>query len=432
MRKTLFICLLSLLSLSSARLCAQQLRITHLWSHTDLSFDLNRLYNYNIYENNRWGAGLILSTPLHYDTRYGTLFQNRFEASVYAGWGSGDHAWKYGVETSLAFPRNVFREITVGYHHDIEKVGAHSFQPYNLLNTFENSTYFSSRYSFVDKVFGSVSLDPDGPSKVSLSYSHSAEKLLFNNTGLIYPSIYPEEALRPRDFDEMDIQLRWGDYWIVDLLAGVSHLRHTQDESHGHLRAFMQYGRTFKIGKKAHRLSFLGQAGSTSGDATPIARRFDISGTGGSIYFFRNTFLTVRPNSFLADTYAEACTHFITGKPLWDNAISSPKPFLQLNAVWGTLHQNGKLRGSVVLDMQQGSQASAATDHDMMLALIAPDKGLMEAAAGFEGLIHWGVLDIGAAAAYQFTPKKSLYYQDNFFNKFAVMFIATLVLDTES
>ena len=95
--KLLRTCLLISVLMSGSTLVAQNaLRLSHLWSRTNVSFDLNRLYNYNIYERNRWGAGFFLETPLKYDTRYGTLFQNTFYGDIYGAYGTGDRALKGG------------------------------------------------------------------------------------------------------------------------------------------------------------------------------------------------------------------------------------------------------------------------------------------------------------------------------------------------
>ena len=98
--KRLYLCILSLLILIQPTLKAQQLRITHLNSDVELNFDLSRFYNYNYYERNRWGAGLTLNVPIQHNEQYGRLQQNSVQAEAYAGWGTGDHAWKCGAGVS--------------------------------------------------------------------------------------------------------------------------------------------------------------------------------------------------------------------------------------------------------------------------------------------------------------------------------------------
>ncbi len=58
----------------------------------------------------------------------------------------------------------------------------------------------------------------------------------------------------------------------------------------------------------------------------------------------------------------------------------------------------------------------------------APLDGLLEPCIGIDKLLHWGVLDLGVAAAYQMTPKKTSYHLDNFLDKFAVMCVAKLII----
>ena len=63
------------------------------------------------------------------------------------------------------------------------------------------------------------------------------------------------------------------------------------------------------------------------------------------------------------------------------------------------------------------------------LLLHAPVDGLIEPCLGIDGIVRWGLLDLGVAAAYQMTFKNSYYHIDNFYDKFAVMVIAKLVID---
>ncbi len=433
MRKKLSYNILTLLLLCSLTAGSQNIRFTHLWNHTDISFDLNQLYNYNNYEHNRWGAGFNLTTPLHYDTRYGTNFQNLFYASVNVGYGTGDQAWKYGADLQLRFPRYIFRQFSVSFHHDLEKIGGHSFKAYNILNTTENSTYFSSRYSAIDRLAAGIQLDLPGKSFLSAEYRHSGERLLFNAVNLLYPAKYEEDAQPKNYFDEAHLSLTYGDDWLFDLLLGKVHIKGAGplggNESYNSFwRLVAQYSHTFSFKDKGGSFSLFAQAGTTGSSDVPISRRFDISGTGGTFYYFRNTLLTVRPNTFMADGFFQGSLSYCFGFNLWNLKRSKPRPFLQLNALWGMLY--GK--DEKIYDLQSGQLIGMNPTYAGLpsaIRLDAPTEGLLEPVVGFENLIRWGVLDIGVAAAYQLTPKNAFYHLDNFLDKFAVMCIAKLVFE---
>lgn len=437
MRNILFILLLifSVATLNVAN--AQNLRITHVWSHTNLSFDLNKLYNYNKYEKHRFGAGFFINTPLKYDNRYGTLFQNSFYADIYSAWGMGDNAWKYGGSIALRFPRYILRKVYLGYLHDIEKAGNHHFEPYNIFNTTGNSTYISSHYSAVDRIWGGVDVDVLGPGFITAELRHSAERLLFDAYSRLYPLAYENEALPRKNFNELHLRLKWGKDWMVDILAGESHPFGERLDSGTDLQEFAsivaQYSHTFTVGKKNDKLSIFGQTGTTVNSRTPISRRFDMSGTGGSHFFFRNTFLTVTPNSLTADQYLQLCFNYTFETPLWRARISKPKVFLQLNSMWGMLATDDGPKAQntyTLLDCYPVDETTMNLPVTDLITLTAPSKGLLEPSIGIDYLLHWGIFDFGAAVAYQLAPQNSLYYKDNFLDKFAVMLVAKLIFET--
>ena len=94
---------------------------------------------------------------------------------------------------------------------------------------------------------------------------------------------------------------------------------------------------------------------------------------------------------------------------------------MQLNALWGVLYGKSVVDGT-------GTYALYGTEPAKYIALTAPFAGLLEPCIGIDGLLHWGVLDLGIAAAYQMTPKKTSYHLDNFLDKFAVMCVAKLII----
>lgn len=400
----------------------QSVRLARLKNRTDISLDLDRLYNYNNYEHNRWGLGFDITVPLKYDERYGTLFQNLAIVAAYAGYGTADHAWKFGGSAGMLFPRSVVRGFHVMYQHDLLRVGSHSFDNYNLFNTSNNSSYFSSRYAGVDVASAVLQVDIPGPGELLLEYSHSRERYLFDAHGLLYPSRYEADTMPYSVFNEVGLDLYWGKHWKLGLLANLR--REDPDRNlynilpgiH-YVRLLVQYNNRIELKNNRGRLSLFAQGGAVLDDA-PLSRRFDLGGTGGGRYYFNNTLLTVRPNTFMADAFALASLRYTAGFSLWKSEISNPQPFVQLGAVWGVLYGKDVVDDTKIVNLAPGSP----------IAITAPFQGLLEPGIGIDKLLHWGVLDMGVAAAYQLTNKNSPYHLDNFFNKFAVMVVANLVI----
>ena len=411
---------------------AQYLRINHLGSRTDFSFDLNTLYNYNVYERNRWGGGLYLQTPLRYDQRYGSDFQNSLSANAYLAWGTGDHAWKYGADVALLFPRNITRRILLGYHHDIEQAGRHSFSSYNIFNTIENSSYFSSRYSSVSRLSAGVDLDINGPGFLSFTLRLSREQLLFSAQRLLFPQIDDDDALPYSIYHEALTHLRWGDHWHWELLCGLAH-HDISNAPHYYAHLVAQYSNTFKLRDKYGSVRLFAQGGTTLGRNTPISRRFSLGGTGGSLYYFSNSLLTVHPNLLMADSYLHLALRYTAGRPLWQNALSRPTPFLQVNALWGAMHtfKGWAEQGTYLLLSGENinTELQDPSPGTELISFVAPFKGVLEPAAGIDQLVHWGIVDFGVAVALQLTPENSLYHSDNFFDRFSVMCVAKVVFD---
>lgn len=427
MYKKLYICLLSFFLLVIGNVSSQKLNIEHKFGNTSIGFDLNSVYNYNIYEHNRFGAGIELITPLKYDNRYGSLFQNYFMADAYVGYGVRDKAWKYGGSLGLSFPRSLFRSIAIGYCHDLTQIGKHSFIEYDMLNTSDNSSYFSSRFSGVDHFGVTLLIDPPGPSRIILDYSHSRERYLFDAHNLLYPAIYGDDNMPYYTFNEVGIRLFWGDHWKFSLLTNIIasqdnswHLDNNPLFGLQYYRFLSEYSNKINFNGNRGQLSLFAQCGIILNEA-PISRMFDLSGTGGSYYYFNNSFLTVRPNTFMSDAFALASIRYTLGISLWKTASSEPHPFVQLNAMWGMLQGKN-------ISNSSGTYILEDTQPQKLIVLTTPDHGLLEPCIGFDKLIRWGVVDVGVAAAYQITPKNSPYHIDNFWNKFAVICIAKLIL----
>ncbi|MBQ6956503.1 MAG: hypothetical protein IJP80_07815 [Bacteroidales bacterium] len=434
MRNTLYICLLLVLLSLTDLAVSQSLFLTRNIGHATVGFDINSIYNYNLYEGHRFGGSAFLDIPVKYDNRFGSDFQKSINISGYGAFGLADEAWKYGGRLEFRLPRNTLRNAFLGFNHDIEIAGLHDFVSYQLLNTISNSGYFSSHFSGIDRLCVGFSLALPHALLLMSEYRHSREQLLFDAFGLLYPSLYDNQKLTPSTFDELHFRLSLRPSGsatdgraILDVIAGNA-IPHEDDASgNTFCRLVVQYERTVLLGSRGNPLSLFAQAGSTLTPDMPISRRFNISGTGGSFYYFNNSLLTVRPNAFMTDIYAMLRVHFGLSKPLWTLDFSKPKPFVQASSLWGALRTGNGFGEHATYDLVTGH----AINPDQMpahetIALFAPFQGLAEFAAGIEDIVRWDYVNIGFAAAYRVTSKKTLYYSDNIFGNIAVMIVARL------
>ena len=159
-------------------------------------------------------------------------------------------------------------------------------------------------------------------------------------------------------------------------------------------------------------LHLYAQTGFVSQEA-PYSRMFDLSGTAYSLYFFKNSLLTVRPNTFTTNLFAHVCLNYTAPLPLWELSWSAPHPFIQVNALWGHL-------------LGQDENGQRLWDG---LPLQAPNKGLLEPATGFDRLVHWGLLDVGFGVAYQICPFSAAYLNKDPGDNIAITVVADLILD---
>ena len=167
-----------------------------------------------------------------------------------------------------------------------------------------------------------------------------------------------------------------------------------------YLRALAQYDRTFQPTEWSD-LRLFAQGGWCDGTDhhVPYSRMFDLGGSWGSPFYFGSSLLTARPNEFTANLFALFSLRVSTTQPLWKRwdevwkVGSNPRPFAGIGAAWGLLwRQNGDGRCRQGIDMQ------------------APNRGLGEAVAGINGLMRWGLVDLGVALAYRITPPSAYYH----------------------
>lgn len=400
-------------TLSTAQ--AQYLRLTKATSKHGLYFDMNKLYNFNLYEYSRWGAGLryIYSFDGHPAGR-------QLWADAYGGYGVNDYMWKYGAAISYKAGGNSQTRVGLSFVNDLEHAGSRNLESYTLTNLSANSTYMAIRFSHIMRAAVTVESRVAPRLNVKASLRASVEEYLFNKDGMVYPLRNGGYREHERDFLEAAVVVDYNNRAKLSLRAGwtnlpfekvVSDMGWLNDRNVFFVRGIAQYSRTYPVGKKG-QFNLFCQIGAST-EKTPYSRMFDMGGTFGSGFYFTNAFLTLRPAEMAANVYAQVCGRLAAVKPLWDlYGYSAPKAYIQANFAWGALWIDGELVGSTRFDG---------------LPLQAPEVGLGELSAGVTNLLNLNGLQIGAAAAYQITPHWASYHRDDPNERLALLASATLI-----
>lgn len=402
---TLFIMTLFFLCPRSAQ--AQDLSLNTISNYTRFNLDLNRVWDYNQYEKSRWGIGLNYLSAFKKDRTKNFYECRKLYTEAYVAWGYGDHAWKYGALAMTQHPRGVFSEWMISYAHDIERVGRHQVHELSLLGISNNTGYCSNHYSAYDRIEAGTEF-----LKLTILGRFSKEHYLFDTKGLLFPSINDEDKINPyyapQRYNELYLKYNSRKTWTLHVLTGN---RTMNDSTNVYFQTYLDYNKK-KYYQNGGKLYLWGQAGIATGK-TPLSRQFDLGGTGFNFVYFNHTFLTVLPNQFMSNAYAEASIKYVS--PMWWNyKYSKPRLLVQLNAMAGT-----QIRG---LETMETSTVDG-------YKVTAPSKGLVEPLVGVDKLLRWGTIDIGFAAAYQITPGSASYHLNNFMDGLALVGCATLILD---
>lgn len=423
MTKRLSILLLMLPALGAT---AQSVRLTHYDAPSALYADLDRLYNYNRYEKSRIELGATWVTP-NETAQQSRPHSGQWTLEGYAAYGFGDKAFKYGGSAQLRLPGLHNVRLRLRGYNDVEAAASRRLEGYRMLAPDYNTSFLSSRFVGTKGVWADISLKPIWTWELTLGAALNWVDYRFSPTDLLYPVRNPEQREPTVLHSTLSARAEWLNKVTLTAVAGllspdtVTDRRHgiasaNTTQKRGYLRLLAQYnGDPGDMG-----LHVFAQLGYTT-EGTPFCNMFDMSGTARSVYFFRNTFLTVPPNKFTANMFAYTCLNYTAPIPLWETSWSQPQPFLQLSAMWGRLHGQDAEGQRLLQDV--GLKAGEA------LPLQAPYMGLMEAATGFDGLLRWGLLDFGVGIAYQLCPLKAPYLNENPLDNFALAVVATFVLD---
>lgn len=329
-----------------------------------LKFDMDRLWNYNLYERSRWGAGLRLS------------IHDSVDIDGWVAYGVRDRQWKGGGGVSWKVP----------FSHRVGtlflNVGRDYFPAASRRMKLSNITDISGLSGFMAQLMG----DRTG---VSAGYLFATRRATYIVEGsafecyLLYDwgqrPLYLVDGDEPmrRDGYEVSVAMHRKSGFSAVLLLANNFTR----------RLLAQYDHRFGLGPLD--LYTFAQAGICNNYAR-LYYRFDLGGTYGSPLWFRNSMLTLRPYEYVAHRFVFGSLRLQTHDPLfklWSRTFAvgtNPRPIVGVNAVAG---------GKYYDDMEPGMPAPA--DRTMEA---------VEVMAGVDGLIRWGIADYGVAFAFRPWP----------------------------
>ena len=382
---------------------AQSIRLTKYGAPSALYFDADRFFNFNLYERSRFELGLTWVFP-NESAEVQRHYLGQWRLQGYGAYSTFDRDFKFGGSVQLRLPGRGDVKLRLEGFKDLEQAASRRLSPYQMLSTDYNTGYVASRYMGVKGAAFSLTYNPIRSLGLTFKLRQTWEDCRFYNWGLLYPTLDPSEQAPVNMFTELNVRADWRKSLILDIRGG----RIFDNDPRCYLRSLLQYDAP--VG--SYGFNIFGQVGfCTTG--TPYSRMFDVSGTGSTLYFFKNTFLTVRPNTFTTNLFAHLCLNYTAPLPLWDLSWSKPKPFLQINALWGMLFDSYS-DGYRIWDG---------------LELQAPYMGVFEPATGFDGLVRWGLLDLGFGVAYQICPFSAPYFNEDPSKNINVTIVATLIID---
>ncbi len=399
------------------------------WKYlTDISLDLSQLATGNLYEGQRFGLGFVITTPLRYDISRPRDKQNSLQFTLYGAYGLRDEQWKYGGSVALLLPMNRLRSIGAAFSHDVERAANRQLSTYSFLSLINQTGYIASRYVGANRLSLGINQYLLGSWNLALHLRLSREDYRFDRLDMIYPR-FDDPTMPYQHYIEGQLTAKQRNGFSLQTRVGEAESRTMKPRTYATVIA--QYATTIKINNRgADKLSLFAQAGYATDDA-PYSRLFDLSGSAGSIIYFRNSFVSVQPNAFIANRYAMLCINYQLGKPIWKVSFSQPKPFIQLSGMWGSLanaDQNGIRNYSLLIESDRTPIDVETMEREQILPFVAPNEGLFEAVVGIERLLHWSNIEVGFACAYQFAPPSAHYATPNEIN-LALKVIANFAIE---
>lgn len=397
----------------------------------------NSLFDYNPYEGCRWGLGFSMIAPLA--NGQDTLSPS-IRLAAKAGYGVVDHQFKYSGSAWVYSPKTYVTDFCISYGRDILPVGDRNYAPYSIVDIPNNIHYLSRHNYLYDGINIGVGKRDIGPISAMAALTYLKTCYLFDLN--FVPGATPNPNYCA-NIANASLQITWKGLH-VDLEGGQVLASSSCGESRRYNRILLQWDHTrVRNSSKGNKLNTFVQVGLNGSANTPLSRMFNLGGSAGSYYNFRHGFNTLQSDMFMANNFVQLCLNYTLGHPLWDTRFSKPKPFGQVNALWGNLHGEkiATPEGDYVYvhDLQQdrllkADEVSSILFQDPIgcsgvIEYQTPDRGLIEPTIGLKSIVHIGWLDMGVAASYLLAPKKADYHRPNASDNLFFSCVATLVFD---
>ena len=392
----------------------QYLRLVGDPMHTALYFDIDRVWNYNLYEHSRWGGGLRLAM-----NNMGRTVSS-LTTDAYLGYGTYDKRWKWGVRVDARLAGTHGSHLYATYLNDLVATASRSLDAYQLTNINYNSSFMTSRFNRVHRATIGWQYSPFKPLTLNLEARLSREQSLFYYTPQQSGLLYPDGSFQPEaELAEARLLIRHTSGWSGEALFGLS-----TDSKYLYSRILTQYSHRRRHQHLATDLFLQSGLNLSATEGTPYSRMFDLGGSSPCALLFYRTLLTATPNEFTSNAFLLASLRVATSRPLFNlfsdllQLGSRPSPFVQLTAAWGHLFGQD----------EHGCLAVGAdgTPYNGM-PLQSPYLGIVEPTLGIDGLIRWGITEWGVAVAYRLTPTAATYHRSGRDN-LALLFTAQLAL----
>ncbi len=357
----------------------QRMPLWHGEGGARLDFDADRLWNYNGYEHSRWGGGLWL------DCAPRRTNGDRLGFELWAGYGLRNRELKGGLGFEVKFGRSrcgLTQYIYVG--RDYVAAASRQMGSQSLLDLGGLSTLLNRRLSDRAMVVWGYRWQA-GRTSMAVDATGFAGGRLFDATRLLYRTA--GDTIAEEDGAELN--------WSMRTPAGLSvraTLAATWPERALTARLLVQYRHTFSL--RPFEMGLYLQGGITP-PRTPYVYMYDLGGTAGVPFLFDRTMLSAGVNEYTANAFGLSDVRLGLQRPLfsiWNKVLvvgSKPRPFVEARAMWGHLW---------------GQDGEGCLEHEGF-RLQAPHRGVVEAVAGADALLLWGVTEWGAAVAWRVWPE---------------------------
>jgi hypothetical protein len=347
----------------------------------------------NDYEKIRLGIGLTNAVA-------NDVMRPRFwETNVYAGYGFGDKAWKYGGELKFRLMQSREMALRFRYAHDLREPGTSDVEPEGLV----------SRKLYASRLDGMEEIGADFSIRIAkrLFTRFSFQKQVLKPNYLYHFSENGTDKTGQFNFTEAsfyakyvfdtpnktlldDPQYQNNRYPIVELIytKGFKNVLNGQYDYNRLVVALSQTVLLRRIGKANWRV----EAGSTTGKA-PFSKLFLLNQGGGIASYFvvANTFQTLTDTTvWLSDRFINVFYKQEVGNVLYRHKRSAPFLSLIQNVSFGKLSDAAAHTG---IDFKTPSKSIIETGFRLDNLLIINVVNFANIGLGVGGFYNWTAQD---------------------------------------